>query len=219
MENQKPIPSLSAEEIRVLGSLVEKSRTTPEYYPLTLSSLLNACNQKSSRKPVVNYAEDTVLKALDQLKKIGLISTVVGGGSRVIKYKHNLAIHYPLVPAELAIICLLFLRGPLTAGEINSNSNRLFEFEDLEEIQNHLNKLSEAELPFVKLLARKPGQKEARYIHLFSSFDEQDYENSLLTASSTSSEETKALQERIDVLETNLAQLRKDFDELLAQLT
>ena len=153
MEN-KSLPQLSAEELRVLGSLLEKSKTTPEYYPMTINGLQTACNQKTSRKPVVNYDEPTLIAALDALKKRGLVSTVVGGGSRVTKYKHNLAIQFPLIPSDLAVLCLLILRGPLTAGEINSNSGRLHEFEGLEDVQEHLNKLSEGEIEYVKQLPR-----------------------------------------------------------------
>ncbi|MFC3563352.1 YceH family protein [Pedobacter jamesrossensis] len=166
MEDIKPLPDLSQEEQRVLGSLIEKSRTTPDYYPMTLNSLVAACNQKSSRNPVVNYDEETVTLTLNSLKIKGLISTATGGSSRVIKYKHNLGIVYPLVPSELSILCLLLLRGPLTPGEINSNSGRLYEFESIEEILEQLQKLSEEEPHFVKLLPKKAGQKEARFIHL-----------------------------------------------------
>jgi len=219
METQKPIPTLNAEQIRVLGSLLEKSKTTPEYYPMTINGLQTACNQKTSRKPVVNYDESTVIHTLDTLKKLGLISTVVGGGSRVTKYKHNIAIHYPLVPAELAILCLLFLRGPLTAGEINSNSGRLYEFEDMEEVQSYLNKLTDGEQPYIKLLPKLPGQKEARYVHLFTEFNEADYENSVAVASSNSSGQVQQLEERVATLEAELSKLRQEFDNLLAQLT
>ncbi|MDN3588348.1 YceH family protein [Pedobacter aquatilis] len=166
MEDIKPLPDLSAEEQRVLGSLIEKSRTTPDYYPMTLNSLTAACNQKSSRNPVVNYDEEIVTLTLNSLKVKGLISTATGGSSRVIKYKHNLGIVYPLVPSELSILCLLLLRGALTPGEINSNSGRLYEFDSIEEILEQLQKLSEEQPPFVKLQPKKPGQKEARFIHL-----------------------------------------------------
>src|SRR5690606_12685926 len=142
MEEITELTLLSPEEVRVLGSLLEKSKTTPEYYPMTLNGLQSACNQKSSRKPVVQYDENLILTILDQLRKKGLISTVVGGGSRVTKYKHNLAIKYPLLPEETAILCLLFLRGPLTIGEIKNNSTRLFDFESLSEIKILLDKLS-----------------------------------------------------------------------------
>ena len=219
METQKPTPSLNAEEIRVLGALLEKSKTTPEYYPMTINALQTACNQKTSRKPVVNYDESTIINTLDSLKKLGLVSTVVGGGSRVTKYKHNIAIHYPLVPAELAILCLLFLRGPLTAGEINSNSGRLYEFDDIEEVQTYLNNLTDGETPYIKLLAKRAGQKEARYVHLFGEFNEDEYENTVISASSNSNEQVKQLEDRVVVLEEELSKLRQEFDNLLAQLT
>lgn len=219
METQKPIPTLNAEEIRILGVLLEKSKITPEYYPMTINAIQTACNQKTSRKPVVNYDENTLINTLDALKKMGFVSTVVGGGSRVTKYKHNIAIHYPLVPAELAILCLLFLRGPLTAGEINSNSGRLHEFDDIEEVQNYINNLAESENPYLKVLPKRQGQKEARYIHLFAEFDEQDYENSAAAASSINNEQTQQLEERVATLESELSKLREEFDYLLAQLT
>ena len=166
MEDIKPLPDLSIEEQRVLGSLIEKSRTTPDYYPMTLNSLTTACNQKSSRNPVVNFDDETVIHTLNSLKIKGLISTATGGSSRVTKYKHNLAIAYPLLPSQLAIICLLLLRGPLTPGEINNNSARLYEFETIEEVIEILRQLTEEEPSFVKLLPKKAGQKEARFVHL-----------------------------------------------------
>lgn len=168
MEDHTLLLTLNAAEQRVLGALIEKSRTTPDYYPMTVSALTNACNQKTSRNPVVSYDEETVTLTLNALKIKGLISTATGGGSRTIKYKHNLAIVYPLLPSELAVLCLLFLRGPLTPGEINTNSARLYEFETIEEIQEILHKLSTEEpAAYVKQLDKRPGQKEARYQHLF----------------------------------------------------
>src|SRR5690625_6312761 len=144
MENQD-LPQLSKEETRVLGCLIEKSRTTPDYYPLTLKALVNACNQKTSRNPVVNYDESTVIEALDSLRKKKLVGTVVGGGSRVTKYKHNMQLSFSLGHDDLAILCLLMLRGPLTGGEINTYSGRLYEFENLDEVYQLLQKLSESE--------------------------------------------------------------------------
>lgn len=220
MEDNIRLAQLSSEEIRVLGSLLEKSKTTPEYYPMTINSLQAACNQKSSRKPVVGYDESTIIETLDSLKKKGLVSTVVGGGSRVTKYKHNIAIQFPLVPAELAVVCLLFLRGPLTAGEINSNSGRLHEFETLDEVNETLNKLATDEPAYVKLLPKKSGQKEGRYIHLFSPFDEELYEsNTVESKSAQSNSQVSALEERVETLENELATLRAEFDKLIAELT
>lgn len=220
MEDNKSLPQLSFEEIRVLGSLLEKSKTTPEYYPMTINSLQAACNQKSSRKPVVNYDESTIVETLDSLKKKGLVSTVIGGGSRVTKYKHNIAIQFPLVPAEFAVLCLLFLRGALTAGEINSNSGRLHEFETLEQVNTTLQKLASDEPTYIKLLPKKAGQKESRYIHLFGTFDEESYEsNSDQQHSTVPSSQITILEERVSTLEAELTKLRGEFDKLLSELT
>lgn len=218
MEEIKPLPVLNEEELRVLGSLLEKSKTTPEYYPMTLNGLQSACNQKTSRKPVVNYDENTIIVALDSLRKKGLISTVVGGGSRVTKYKHNLAIQYPLLPQELAVLCLLILRGPLTAGEINSNSGRLYDFESLDEVQELLEKLSDSEQPFVKFLPKRPGQKEIRFVHLLGDFNEEDYEDYSSTPSDRPSK-VNELEERITALEEKLDNLQTAFDKLMQELS
>ncbi|MGJ1448210.1 YceH family protein [Sphingobacterium spiritivorum] len=215
MEN-KSLPQLSAEELRVLGSLLEKSKTTPEYYPMTLNGLQTACNQKTSRKPVVSYDEPTIIAALDALKKRGLVSTVVGGGSRVTKYKHNLAIQFPLIPSDLAVLCLLILRGALTAGEINSNSGRLHEFEGLEDVQEHLNKLSEGEIEYVKQLPKRLGQKEVRYVHLLGEVNEEDYDEPVSNGGQQS--QVKELENRVLVLEEQLQQLRAEFDSLMQEL-
>lgn len=206
MDNVKPLPDLSAEEQRVLGALIEKSRTTPDYYPMTLNSLTAACNQKSSRNPVVNYDEETVTLTLNQLKIKGLISTATGGSSRATKYKHNLAIVYPLLPSELAIICLLLLRGPLTPGEINSNSGRLYEFESIEEVLTQLQKLSEEEPAFVKQLPKRTGQKEARFVHLLGEQAE--------IATEPETETTAVAQFDSTELENRIEKLEKEVEEL-----
>src|SRR6185503_17853847 len=137
-----------------------------DYYPMTINGLTAACNQKTSRKPVVQYDEETVVLTINSLKKRGLVSTATGGSSRATKYKHNFAIVFPVVPAEVAIICLLILRGPQTPGELNTNSGRLYEFESLEEVQQVLERISSEEMPFVQQLPRRSGQKEVRYMHL-----------------------------------------------------
>lgn len=214
MEDIKPLPDLSAEEQRVLGSLIEKSRTTPDYYPMTLNSLTAACNQKSSRNPVVNYDEETVILTLNSLKIKGLISTATGGSSRVIKYKHNLGIVYPLVPSELSILCLLLLRGPLTPGEINSNSGRLYEFESIEEVLEQLQKLSDEVSPFVKQLAKRAGQKEARFVHLLG--EQTDViETEQQLAQTTISQPNNELENRIAKLEQELEELKEIVNLLM----
>lgn len=212
------LPILGAEEQRVLGALMEKSRTTPEYYPLTVNALIAACNQKTSRKPVVNYDEDTVVLTLDQLRRRGLVSTATGGSSRVKKYKHNFAVVYPVVPAEIAILCLLLLRGPLTRGEINNSSARLYEFDSLDEVQDYLNKLAGGDNPFVVQLPKRPGQKEARYAHLLGEIPPADDEEDSDDGYRDSAMRT-GLEERVSRLETELAKLRDEFDQLMQQLS
>lgn len=218
MEQQITLPILSNEEQRVLGSLMEKSRTTPEYYPLTLNSLVAACNQKSARRPVVQYEDDTVIAALDSLKKKGLVATATGGSSRTIKYRHTLSVLYPIIPAEVAILCLLLLRGPLTVGEINSNSGRLYAFESLAEIQQYLEKLSQASaLPaMVVQVPKKAGQKEIRYMHLFGGTP--DFESSLFNEmSATATQDVGALETRLAQVEQTLAELKVAFEKLMKE--
>ncbi|MGJ1434790.1 YceH family protein [Sphingobacterium multivorum] len=207
------LPQLSAMEQRVLGALIEKSKVTPEYYPMTINSLQAACNQKTSRKPVVQYTEEDIIATLDILKKKGLISTVVGGGSRVTKYKHNFAIQFPLVPSELTIVCLLLLRGPLTAGEINSNSGRLYEFESLGEINEQLEKL--AQEGYLKSLPKQMGHKEVRYIHLLGEINLEAYENSGPVSGSSNDQ---ILLDRIAQLEQEVATLKQQFQDLWDEL-
>lgn len=211
MELNQILPILNAEEQRVLGSLIEKSKTTPDYYPMSINGLQSACNQKTSRSPIVQYDEELIVKTLDSLKKKGLVSTVTGGTGRVIKYKHNLGIVFPLVPSELAIICILLLRGAQTAGELNTNSGRLYEFESLDEVQNTLEKLRESESPFVKFLERRPGQKEVRYIHLLGDVPEYVGDPSPITNSPA----MELLENRIETLEKKLDELREAFDKLM----
>lgn len=215
MDTTPPLPVLTAEEQRVLGALMEKAKATPEYYPLTLNALLAACNQKTSRKPVVQYDDNTVITTLDALRKKGLISTVVGGSSRVTKYKHNFAVVYPVIPAEVAIICLLLLRGPQTPGELNTNSGRLYEFESLDEVQSFLDNLANAEQPFVKQLPKRPGQKEARYMQLLGGLTESEDEDT----AAGSTETNTALADRLTKVEAELAALRAEFDKLMQELS
>ncbi|RQP20052.1 YceH family protein [Parapedobacter defluvii] len=215
MDTIPPLPILSAEEQRVLGALMEKAKATPEYYPLTLNALVAACNQKTSRKPVVSYDDNTVITTLDSLRKKGLVSTVTGGSSRVTKYKHNFAVVYPVIPAEVTIICLLLLRGAQTPGELNTNSGRMHEFESLEEVQSILDNLANAEQPYVRQLAKRPGQKEARYMHLLGGGELPDDDDIDFQDMGSSAE----LASRLAKVESELAALRAEFDKLMQQLT
>jgi uncharacterized protein YceH (UPF0502 family) len=215
MDTPQTLPVLTDTELRVLGSLMEKSKTTPDYYPMTLNGLTAACNQKTARKPVVDYDENTVMLALDTLKRKGLISTATGGSSRATKYKHNFGIVFPVVPAEVAVICLLILRGPQTPGEINTNSGRLYEFENLDEVQAMLEKLAGGDMPYVLQLPKRPGQKEVRYRHLLGGTIVEDDPQDDSPRRISSSE----LEERLTKVETDLAELKEAFDKLMKELT
>lgn len=214
MDTITPLPILSAEEQRVLGALMEKAKTTPEYYPLTLNALVAACNQKTSRKPVVNYDDSTVITTLDTLRKKGLVSTVTGGSSRVTKYRHNFAVVYPIIPAEVTVICLLLLRGPQTPGELNTNSGRMYAFESLEEVQSILDNLANAEPPYVRQLPKRPGQKEARYMHLLGGGEPPEEDEGDIQETASSAE----LASRLSKVEAELATLRAEFDKLMQEL-
>lgn len=217
MEETKPqLPLLGPEEVRVLGALIEKSKTTPDYYPMTLNGLTAACNQKTSRNPVTDYDEPTVLLTLDELKKKGLIATVTGAGSRTVKYRHTLAVKYPLDMAETTLIGLLFLRGPQTVGELKTNAGRMYEFENLEETQKVLLALSGGETPFVIQLPRKAGQKEIRYMHCFSGEpDPSEFEG---LPEEPARRTVGELENRLQTVETELAELKEKVDKILREL-
>jgi len=200
---------LSDAEVRVLGCLMEKKMTTPEYYPLTLNSLLNACNQKSNRNPVVSYDENVVQTVLDVLKEKRLVSH--SQLSRVIKFSENLAVDSKLVLRELAVLCILFLRGPQTLGEIKSRTERMCEFKNPDDVFKELKELED--LGFVKHLQRQPGQKEARFTHLFSNMSEEQKkpdEEKIITQTEET-EKILKLEEKLKVLRLDLDVLRKEF--------
>lgn len=205
MDRPINIPVLSPEEIRVLGSLIEKSKTTPDYYPMTINAITQACNQKTSRNPVVEYSEETVSTAISNLKAISLVATAIGGGSRTIKYEHNFTTLYPVTDAELAILCLLFLRGPQTPGELNTNAARLYNFTSLEHVSEVLNKLMHHYEPFVKEMPKRPGQKETRYIHLLG---DDKVITEAATAAPNPDERIAALEQRVSQLEDEVRRLK-----------
>lgn len=215
MDFTNNLPVLNSVEIRVLGSLVEKSKTTPDYYPMTLNSLTAACNQKTSRKPVVQYDEETVVIALDALRKKGLTSTATGGTSRSVKYKHNFTLVFPMTSAELAVMCLLFLRGQQTVGELNTNSARLYEFETLEEVIMVLDKLAHADLPFVKQLPKRAGQKEARFTHLFGETIEPEEDD---LPEEPARKNVNDLEARLSIVENELAIMKESLARLMKEL-
>src|SRR5713101_7704185 len=159
---------LTETEVRVLGSLIEKDITTPEYYPLSLNALLNACNQKSNRDPVMQLDKDAVRDALEGLQAQRLAGPARGADSRVTKYEQRLQEVFNFTRPEIAVLCVLLLRGPQTPGELRGRAERMHRFEALEDVQSALQKLMQREPPLVKVLARQPGTKESRYAHLLS---------------------------------------------------
>lgn len=158
--------TLNEVEVRVLGSLIEKEHATPDQYPLSLNSLVLACNQKTSRHPVVNYDEETVREALKRLNQLGLVKISSGPKQRVRKYLHNFREIYYVNQPEMAAMCVLMLRGPQTVGEIRQRSERIHEFDSIEAVQAALDSLMDRREPLITLLPKQPGQKEARYAHL-----------------------------------------------------
>ncbi len=197
---------LDAAEARVLGSLMEKEITTPEYYPLSLNALVNACNQKSNREPVVGYDDDTVEQALESLRAKALAVRITGRDSRVPKHGQRFTETLNLGRREAAVICLLLLRGPQTVGELRTRSERLYPFDDLEAVEHTLDRL--AEMGFTKRLPRQPGFKEPRYAHLLSGDIEVAEEGPQPAA-----EAGPSLRERVAALEEELADLKRRFDE------
>ena len=159
---------LNEVECRVLGSLIEKEITTPEYYPLSLNALINACNQKSNREPVMNLDEAAVRQALHGLDGQSLVRSVSASDSRVTKYEHRLQETFNFYRHEIAILCVLLLRGPQTPGELRTRAERMHPFDDLSAVQSSLQHLMKREPPLVKVLPRQPGTKESRYAHLLS---------------------------------------------------
>jgi uncharacterized protein len=214
--NLSSMPScqLSAVETRILGCLLEKERTTPENYPLSLNSLALACNQSTNRDPVVGYDEKTVENGVNALREKKLATVVFGAGSRVQKYRHNLLDHYAFERQDLAILCVLLLRGPQTPGELRSRTERMYGFPSIEEVESTLEALGKDASPLVRLLPARLGQKERRYVQLFS--DESvlaEYDSS--PSSHTFDPIPKVIPEsRLDALEKEVATLKEDARQL-----
>ncbi|MGZ4842004.1 MAG: YceH family protein [Candidatus Angelobacter sp.] len=204
---------LNSAEARVLGALVEKDITTPDYYPLSLNALINACNQKNNREPVTNFDEETVRLALRNLSEKRLAGPAGGADSRVTKYEHRLQEVFNFTRPETAILCVLLLRGPQTPGELRSRTERMHRFEDLDEVLSGLQQLMRREPPLAKALGRRPGTKEIRYAHLLSG-DVEAWEPPAETASSSGSADA----ERLIQLEEQVATLRSEVAELKQQM-
>jgi uncharacterized protein YceH (UPF0502 family) len=201
--------SLDADEVRVLGSLLEKEITTPEYYPLSLNALLNACNQKSNRDPLVHFDEPTVERALCTLRDKGLLLNITGAGSRVPKYGHRLSEKLNLGRRELAILCELMVRGPQTLGELRTRAERMHRFDDISEVESVLDRMPE----LVVKLPRRPGEKEARFAHLLSG----PPEVAAAMEEPAAYPAPHARSDRMAVLEAEVGQLRRELEDLKQQ--
>ena len=209
---------LTQNEVRVLGALIEKELTTPDYYPLTLNAVVAACNQKSNRDPVMTLTAADAEEAIEGLRKHVLAWRRNVAGARVSKYEHNFNIKYKLIPQEVAVMCVLFLRGPQTLGEIRGRTGRMFTFENLDDVGKVLAGLKEKEDgPFVKELPRQPGRKEHRYMHLFSGDTEVEDSASSVQAEFAPTAPAKGriemLEEEIKDIHEEIAELRKQFED------
>jgi uncharacterized protein YceH (UPF0502 family) len=210
------LPLLTETEVRVLGSLIEKQITTPEYYPLTLNSLTAACNQKNNRNPVSAFAESEVEQALDSLRDQNLAYVFHGSTSRVPKFKHVAPENLQLNPAELAVMCVLMLSGPQTMGEIRTRGSRMHDFAGLEEVEQTLHSLSARETePLVIRLPRQPGQKDARFVHLLSG--EPDIELATEASPTIKAAHRTGDAERIAKLEEQVSELNEKVGGLTEQ--
>lgn len=209
---------LTATEARVIGCLLEKQVTTPEQYPLSVNGVVTACNQKTNREPVMNLSESDVQDQFDNLVKRHFLRTVSGFGNRVTKYEQRFCNsefgNLKLSAGEVALITTLLLRGAQTPGELRSRASRMYEFSDMAEVESTLEKLATREDgPYVVRLAREPGKRESRYMHLFcGDVDEAMATTDELPAASGD------LQARVDALETDVAELKQRLDSLLAHL-
>lgn len=210
---------LTATEARVIGCLLEKQVTTPEQYPLSVNAVTLACNQKTNREPVLNLSEHEVQEQLDALVKRHYLRTVSGFGNRVIKYEQRFCNSefgdLKLNSAEVAVVTTLLLRGAQTPGELRSRAARMHEFSDMQEVEQTLENLASREDgPFVLRLAREPGKRESRYMHLFSG----DVETLINVVEAVSPAEDESLVARVDALENEVAELKQRLDSLLAHL-
>jgi uncharacterized protein len=210
--------NLSEIEARVLGSLIEKDITTPDYYPLSLNALVNACNQKNNRDPVMNLDEETVRQALGTLQEKRLAGPASGADSRVTKFEHRLQEVFNFDRREIAVVCVLFLRGPQTPGELRSRTDRMYHFEALDDVVSTLDRLAQREPPLARVLPRQPGTKESRYTHLLSGEPAMADLTDVARAPSPASAGSNPATDRLTTLEEEVARLRQELSEVQQQL-
>ena len=210
-------------EVRVLGSLIEKQITTPEYYPLTLNALTLACNQKNNRSPVTAFTESQVEEALNSLREKNLAYVFHGSTSRVPKFKHVAPEVLHLTPPEMAVMCVLMLSGPQTVGELRTRGSRLYDFSGLEEVDETLHSLSTKDTdPMVVKLPRQPGQKDARFVHLLSgevNVDQlvEEQTSARATRRSSDGERIEKLEAQVETLTSEVESLRQQFEQFKKQ--
>lgn len=201
---------LSDAEVRVLGALIEKDITTPDYYPLSLNALVNACNQKNNRDPVMILDEEAVRGALDSLQAQGMAGSAGGADSRVTKYEHRLQEVFNFDRREIAVLCVLLLRGAQTPGELRGRAERMYRFEGLEDVHGALDRLGQREPPLVAVLPRQPGTKESRYMQLFS--------GDAVRVEPARAAENPSGRDRLTVLESEVAELKEQLAGIQEQL-
>jgi uncharacterized protein YceH (UPF0502 family) len=215
---------LTPTETRVLGALIEKDITTPDYYPLSLNALVNACNQKNNRDPVMTLDESTVRDALASLQEQRLAGPASGADSRVTKFEHRLQEVFNFDRREIAIVCVLLLRGPQTPGELRGRTDRMYHFEALDDVVSTLDRLAQREPPLARILPRQPGTKESRYTHLFSGEpvivegSSDDARENVVRTPSPAHASTNSLPDRLASLEEEVARLRTELSEVQQQL-
>jgi hypothetical protein len=210
--------TLTEIEARVLGSLIEKDITTPDYYPLSLNALVNACNQKNNRDPVMNLDEETVRQALGTLQEKRLAGPTSGADSRVTKFEHRLQEVFNFDRREIAVVCVLLLRGPQTPGELRSRTDRMYHFEALDDVVSTLDRLAQREPPLARVLPRQPGTKESRYTHLFSGEPAMADRTDVARAPSPANPGSNSATDRLTTLEEEVARLRQELSEVQQQL-
>jgi uncharacterized protein YceH (UPF0502 family) len=210
--------NLTEIEARVLGSLIEKDITTPDYYPLSLNALVNACNQKNNRDPVMNLDEETVRLALGTLQEKRLAGPASGADSRVTKFEHRLQEVFNFDRREIAVVCVLLLRGPQTPGELRSRTDRMHHFEALDDIVSTLDRLAQREPPLARVLPRQPGTKESRYMHLFSGEPAVTDATDVARAPSPARLNSNPSADRLTALEQEVSSLRQELSEVQQQL-
>ena len=214
-----PLFTLTPVETRILGCLLEKERITPENYPLSLNSLIAACNQSTNRDPITAYDAGTVEAGFDGLRQKKLAVMIMSAGSRVAKFRHELLNHFDLSPLEVALLCVLLLRGPQTLGELRSRTERMQFFDSLEQVESFLAELARGESPLVRILPAKPGQKESRYVQLLSG-EPVIPENAAIQGTDSPPAVTESAMDisRLEAVENQVAELKAELQGLREEL-